>query len=127
MKIAVTAERNQGLESPVSYHFGRCAYYVFVDVADGKVKEATTVPNRHAEGHTPGELPAFIKQNKVDVLLTGGMGRRAVGYFTRYGIEVVTGAQGRVGEAVQRYLAGELTGVSPCQNSLEHAHDDREH
>jgi len=127
MRIAVTAESEYGLESLVSHHFGRCAYYVFVDVVDGKVKQVTTLPNRHAEGHAPGELPAFIQQNKANVLLTGGMGRRAVEYFTRYGIEVVTGAQGRVGEAIQRYLAGELTGVSPCQKGLEHAHDDREH
>jgi len=127
MKIAITAENGHGLESSVSHHFGRCAYYVFVDVVDGRVGQVITLPNGYAASHAPGELPAFIQQNGVDVLLTGGMGRRAVEHFTDYGIEVVTGARGRVADTLQHYLAGELSGVVPCQNSREHAHNDCDH
>ena len=32
MRIAVSADTNQGLESQVAHHFGRCPYFVLVDL-----------------------------------------------------------------------------------------------
>ncbi len=121
MRIAITSESTAGLESPVSYHFGRCPYYTIVEVEGGKVTKAVAVPNAGAAGHSPGELPALIKQYGVNVLLTGGMGRRAVDFFTQYGIEVVTGAQGTVRNTLEMYFSGQLRGYSPCQKSKEHS------
>ncbi len=123
MRIAITSESTAGLESPVSYHFGRCPYYTIVEVEDGKVTKAKSVPNAGADGHSPGELPALIKQYGVNVLLTGGMGRRAVDFFTQYGIEVVTGAQGTVRNTLELYFGGQLRGYSPCEKSKEHSGD----
>jgi len=120
MRIAITSESTAGLESPVSYHFGRCPYYTIVEVEDGQVTKGLVVPNTGAAGHSPGELPALIKQYGVNVLLTGGMGRRAVDFFTQYGIEGVTGANGTVRTALEQYLSGQLRGYSPCQKSEGH-------
>jgi len=36
MKIAFATEENKGIESMLAYHFGRCPYYVFVDVSGGR-------------------------------------------------------------------------------------------
>ncbi len=121
MRIAITSESTAGLDSPVSYHFGRCPYYTIVEVEDSKVKEAVAVSNAGAAGHSPGELPALIKQYGVNVLLTGGMGPQAVDFFTQYGIEVVTGAQGTVRNALELYFSGQLRGYSPCEESKEHS------
>ena len=93
---------------------------MFVNVENGKVAGAITIPNGGAGGHAPGELPLFIQQNGINTLLTGGMGSRAVDFFTQYGIEVVTGATGTVRQAVEQYLAGQLRGHAPCQQSQEH-------
>ncbi len=116
MKIAVTSETPQGLESMISHHFGRCPYYTIVTVENGAIASVQAIPNPGAGGHSPGELPALIKQLGVEVLLTGGMGPRAVDFFTRYGIEVATGAQGTVHSAVEAYLAGRLRGYTPCKD-----------
>ena len=128
MKIAVTSESLQGMDSKVSHHFGRCPYYTIVAVENGAVVSAQTIPNPGAGGHSPGELPALIRQLGVDVLLTGGMGPRAVGFFARYGIEVVTGAQGTVRSAVEAYLAGRLRGYTPCsEHGQGHHHGESGH
>ena len=37
MRIAVSADTGGGLDSPVSPHFGRCPYYVLVDLDDRDV------------------------------------------------------------------------------------------
>ncbi len=126
MKIAVTAETPTGLESPVGHHFGRSPYYVLVTVEEGAVVAAEAVPNPSANGHRPGELPALIKEMGVEVLISGGMGPRAVAFFREYGIEVATGAQGTVRSAVEAYLAGRLRGAAPCKDH-ERGHGHHHH
>lgn len=122
MRIAVSAQESRGLESPVSGHFGRCPCFVIVDVEDRSPKGVKVVENPHYGHHSVGQVPAFIHEQGADVLITGGMGGRAVSYFMQYGVEPVTGARGTVEEAVRAYLAGDLTGADPCRESIEHGH-----
>ena len=37
MKIAVTAENNNGLESAVAQHFGHAPFFIMVDMENGEV------------------------------------------------------------------------------------------
>ena len=120
MRIAVSAEGNHGLESVVSLHFGRCPYYVLADVESAQVKEVRVVENPYYGQHVPGQVPAFIQSQGVDVMLTGGMGRRAIALFEEYGIEAATGAQGIVRRALESYLGGQLRGVKPCEEGHEY-------
>ena len=122
MRIAISADDNNGLESVVSPHFGRCPHYILVDVESQDVKAVQSVDNPYYGQHAPGQVPGFIHSQGVNVMLTGGMGRRAIGFFEQYGIEAVTGASGTVRYALERYLGGQLRGVQPCRESIEHAH-----
>jgi len=120
MRIAISAEDKSGLESVVSPHFGRCPYYILVDVEGQEIKDVQAVDNPYYGQHSPGMVPGFIHSQGVDVMLAGRMGRRAIGFFEQYGIEAVTGASGTVRHALERYLGGELRGVQPCRESIEH-------
>lgn len=123
MRIAVSSLGNQGLESAVSAHFGRCPYFILIDVEDGEIKAVQDVENPFYGQHQPGQVPSFIRNHGAEVMLTGGMGHRAVGFFQQYGIEPVTGAQGSVAQALEQYLKGELQGAAPCRESEEHRHE----
>jgi predicted Fe-Mo cluster-binding NifX family protein len=120
MRIAISAESKNGLESFVSPHFGRCPCYILVDVEGQEVKAVTAVDNPYYGNHAPGQVPAFIHSQGANVMLAGGMGRRAVDFFQQHGIEVATGASGTVRQALQSYLASELRGVEPCAGSHHH-------
>ncbi len=122
MRIAISAEDTHGLDSVVSPHFGRCPHYVLVDVEGQQVKSVQAVDNPCYAQHAPGQVPGFIHSQGVNVMVTGGMGRRAIVFFEQYGIEAVTGASGMVRHALESYLGGELRGVQPCRDSIEHAH-----
>ena len=121
MRIAISAEDNNGLESVVSPHFGRCPHYILADVEGQEVKAVQAVGNPYYGQHAPGKVPGFIHSQGVHVMLTGGMGGRAIGFFGQYGIEAVTGALGTVRHALERYLGGMLYGAAPCHESREHA------
>ncbi len=122
MRIAISAENQYGLDSPVSPHFGRCPYYILIDVEGQEVEAVTVVDNPYYGKHAPGQVPGFIHGQGANAMLAGGMGRRAVSFFQQYGIEAVTGASGTVRQALQSYLGGELHGAEPCAESQQHHH-----
>jgi len=122
MRIAVSADNSNGLDSVVSPHFGRCPYYVLVDLDEREVSQVNVVENPAYGQHRPGQVPGFINDQGADVMLAGGMGRRAIGFFQQYGIEAATGAAGTVRHALEQYLGGVLQGAEPCSTSLGHDH-----
>jgi predicted Fe-Mo cluster-binding NifX family protein len=124
MRIAVSADNKNGLDSVVSPHFGRCPHFVLVDLDDHEVTEVQEVDNPYYGHHQPGQVPALIDSLGANVMLTGGMGGRAIMFFQQFGIEGVTGAYGTVRQSVERYLGGQLKGAAPCKESEEHGHGD---
>jgi predicted Fe-Mo cluster-binding NifX family protein len=122
MRIAVSADNKQGLESVVSPHFGRCPYYILVDVEGHDVTGVEEVDSPFYGQHEPGQVPGFIHSLGANVMLAGGMGGRAIMFFQELGIEGVTGAYGTVRQSVERYLGGQLKGAAPCKESEEHGH-----
>jgi predicted Fe-Mo cluster-binding NifX family protein len=124
MRIAISADNRNGLDSVVSPHFGRCLHYILVDVEGHEVETVNVVDNPYYGQHSPGMVPNFIHSQGVDVMLTGGMGRRAIAFFEQLGVEAVSGASGTVRRALELYLGGQLRGVQPCRESIEHAHEE---
>jgi len=124
MKIVVSSDSNRALESSVSHHFGRCPYFCVVDLEGDRIIEVESVVNPYFEAHSPGQVPSFIKELGADVMLAGGMGRRAISIFSEYGIGCSTGAAGTVRNAIDSYLADNLPDAAPCRESIEHAHQD---
>jgi predicted Fe-Mo cluster-binding NifX family protein len=93
-----------------------------VDLEDHDVQDVREVDNPYFGHHQPGQVPAFINSLEANVMLTGGMGGRAIMFFQQFGIEGVTGAYGTVRQSVERYLGGQLKGAAPCKESEEHGH-----
>ena len=101
-RIAISAGEYNGLDSVVSPHFGRCPYFVLVDLEEEEVKTTRAVPNPYYSQHQPGQVPGFIHSRQVNVMLTGGMGGRAISFFEQYGIQAATGASGTVRHALEQ-------------------------
>ena len=120
MRIAISAETNNGLESKVAQHFGRCPFYILVDLEDTEVKEVFGVANPHYASHKPGMVPAFINEQNVNVMVAGGMGGRAIEFFNQFGIETATGAAGTAQDALNGYINGTLNGASACAHDHDH-------
>ncbi|MGD8814576.1 MAG: NifB/NifX family molybdenum-iron cluster-binding protein [Anaerolineales bacterium] len=124
MRIAIAADDNRGLEGMVSHHFGRCPYFLFVDIEDGEITGQEIVENPYFASHQPGMVPAFIQSQNAEVMISGGMGRRAIGFFDDYGIATATGAMGTARQALENYLDGVLRGAAPCRDQDHHSHGD---
>ena len=102
MKIAISTDSGQ-----VSGHFGRCPEFTIVEIESGEIINREAVAN---PGHAPGALPRFLADRGVSVIVAGGMGPRAQGFFQELGIEPVAGVSGSVDEVIRQFLAGSLRG-----------------
>ncbi len=122
MRIAISVENKKGLDSDVAHHFGRCPYFALVNVEGEEIQDCEIIENPYYSAHQPGQVPGFIKEQGADVMLSGGMGRRAIQFFEEYDIQAATGARSTVEGAVERYLGGELPSAAPCRESVEHGH-----
>jgi len=107
MKIAIPSESGEGMESMISMHFGKCKYYTFIEIEDDEIKnvEVVKVP---FEEHGYGDLPEFVKKHGADLVIAYGMGRRAMDYFNKLGIDVITGVKGKIKDVVEKFLEGNL-------------------
>lgn len=116
MRIAFASEDKLGLDGEVSAHFGRCPYYTFLDLDGDALKSWKVIDNPYYENHVPGKVPEFINSEKANVMITGGMGPRAIEFFDGFGIEAVTGAFGKIKDVLAAYLRGELRGAGGCHH-----------
>ncbi|MBT3188367.1 MAG: NifB/NifX family molybdenum-iron cluster-binding protein [Anaerolineae bacterium] len=122
MRIAISVEKKNDLDSTVAHHFGRCPFFALVDVKGTEIQAIEVIENPFFSAHEPGEVPGFIKEQKADVMLSGGMGGRAIQFFKELDIKASTGATGTVRSALENYFGGELSEAAPCAESVEHGH-----
>ncbi len=106
MKIAVSSNGKE-LESNVSEVFGRCSYFLIVDIQDNAIKSFEAIENNTSgQKGSIGITTAQIVANKgVDAVITGNMGPRALDVMKQFKIPVYLG-EGVVKDAIQNFLAG---------------------
>jgi predicted Fe-Mo cluster-binding NifX family protein len=103
-KIAVTADIDNGLDSPISGHFGHCKAFIVSTVEDGEIVKVESIPN---PGHSSCAEPVDrLAGLGVEVLITMGMGMRPFMHAQQVGLTVVRSGNTTVGDAVKTYLKG---------------------
>ncbi|MFW9832596.1 MAG: NifB/NifX family molybdenum-iron cluster-binding protein [Candidatus Thorarchaeota archaeon] len=103
-KIAVTADIDNGLESPISGHFGHCKAFIVSTVEDGEIVKVESIPN---PGHSSCAEPVDrLAGLGVEVLITMGMGMKPFMHAQQVGLTVVRSGNTTVGDAVKTYLKG---------------------
>jgi len=107
--VAIPSVMPGGLEAGVGEHFGHCEIYTLVEIAEGGVKNVSTLPNvPHEHGGCMAPVQ-FLASQGVKALIAGGMGMRPLMGFKQMGIDVYHGGNSSsVENAVSALLAGEL-------------------
>ncbi|HUW17856.1 MAG TPA: iron-sulfur cluster carrier protein MrpORP [Sedimentisphaerales bacterium] len=103
MRIAIPVTNGR-----LSTHFGHCEQFAIVD-ADPHSKQVTNTELLTPPAHEPGVLPKWLSGLCVDLVIAGGMGRRAQELFSQNNIDVVIGAADNPPEKLAlQYLEGRL-------------------
>lgn len=118
MKIAISSTE-EGLESQVDAKFGRCPYFVVVEIENKKIKSEKTIKNTASAQFGGAGVTAaqIIANEKVDAIITQNLGPRALGVFQQLGIEIYQGS-GRIKDAVQQFIDGKLKKISAATSAM---------
>jgi ATP-binding protein involved in chromosome partitioning len=105
MKIAIPVA-----DGKLCAHFGHSQKFAIIeiDTDSRKIISKTEIEPPH---HAPGILPRWLSEQGVNLVITGGMGRRAQQFFNQYDIEVIIGV-------VDAISAEEVT-INYLNNSLQ--------
>ncbi len=106
MRICVPTETDEGKTARVCGHFGSARYLTIVDTEKDSVEVIHNGDHHHAHGMCQ-PIKALMGE-KIDVVVTGGMGSRAVQRLNEGGIKAYRAIPGTVDEMVGRFKKGGL-------------------
>jgi divalent metal cation (Fe/Co/Zn/Cd) transporter len=123
--IAFPTDEDNGIESIVSPHFGKCKNFVLVKLRDGKMVEVETVSNPASQKeHSKGpESAEFLYKKGITALVSKSMGKPALYTLRNLGIFLYQSEEKTVKELVDGYLNGKLK-VLEKASSVGHSQDD---
>ncbi|MBN2380284.1 NifB/NifX family molybdenum-iron cluster-binding protein [candidate division WOR-3 bacterium] len=108
MKIAVPTDDGKR----IAEHFGRAQTFAIFEIEDGQIKSKAIIDSRspHLSGQHGQDHGAWFMSalEGYDVIISRGMGRRAIAYFQEAGIKPVFTDMDDVEEAVRAYGNGTL-------------------
>lgn len=109
LRIAVTADDQDN----VFQHFGSCEKFAIYVIKNGQLESKDYVT---AVGSGHDELSQMMADQKVNVLICGGIGQGAMSALFNNGIQVVPGQTGDINVAVASFLDGGAvpTGAPTC-------------
>lgn len=114
MKIAVTYA-----DGEIFQHFGHTEQFKIYEIENNLVVK-TQILLTEGEGH--GALAGMLAENKVDILICGGIGGGAQMALLEAGIRLFGGVCGSADDAVNTYLAGKLV-YNPNVRCNHHDHE----
>jgi len=112
MNLCIPITRNNGIQSPVSLHFGSAPIFMVVDTESGACR-AITNGNLHHD-HGMGQPLSQLASEKLDAMVVGGIGMGAFGKLKTGNIRVYFSEHPTVGKTVAAFKAGTLREVTPA-------------
>ena len=110
MKIAISAQGDT-LASEVDQRFGRCGYFIILDLENQDIKVVNNMENANLMGGAGIQAVEAVVSNDADAVITGHCGPKAFSALQAAGVKVFTVAEGTVQEALDKYKMQELTAI----------------
>jgi len=108
MKLAISSTGKE-LNSNLDPRFGRAAYFIILDAETMDFEAVENTQNLNLPQGAGIQAGKAIADHHVDALITGHCGPKAFKVLQNAGVKIVTGAGGKVADAVEQFIKGELT------------------
>jgi len=108
MKIAISST-GKTLDDNVDARFGRCSYFLIVEIENKKVKNVKAVENTAKEqmGGAGVSAAKLVAENDVSVVITGDVGPRALDVLKQFNIGLYNG-DGVIKGILQKFIGNKL-------------------
>ena len=124
MKIAIPVTRNNQIDD----HFGHCEFYNVFTISDkNEITDVQTIKSEQGCG-CKSNIAGFLAGNGVTIMLAGGIGGGAINVLNTSGIKVIRGCSGNATDAVNQYMAGNITDSGEsCAHHDQHHQNGSDH
>ncbi|MCK5475293.1 MAG: NifB/NifX family molybdenum-iron cluster-binding protein [Candidatus Pacebacteria bacterium] len=108
MKIAISS-KEKDLNGDIADTFGRCPYFLIVEIENEKVQGFEAMKNESAEqmGKAGISAAGAIAQKDVSAVITNNVGPRALDVLKQFNIEIYNGS-GTINEVLQKFIDKKL-------------------
>ena len=121
VKIVIPVEDVKGEQ--ISAHFGRAPYFAWFDVESGKIVDRGVKPNDSSHFGGQGMPPERMMAMGADVVISAGMGMKAIQMFQNSTVAVLQAVQASTETSIQDYLDGKLQELTEgCLHAENHEH-----
>ena len=107
MKLAITSTGKE-LDSNLDPRFGRATYFIIVEPETMAFEVVENSQNLNLSQGAGIQAGKTIADHQVDALITGHCGPKAFKVLQNAGIKIMTGAGGKVKDAIEQFNNGEL-------------------
>ena len=105
MKIAISAS-SQDLNGNIADVFGRCLYFIIVEVEDGKILTTEVLKNEGENQLSGAGIGAaqLLANNGVEAVIAKSIGPKALDVLKQFNIEIHTG-NGNIEKSLNEFIA----------------------
>lgn len=121
MKLCLPVTKNNGINSPISEHFGSAPYFVIVDTDTSECNAIQNTNSHHSHGMC--QPLSALEGNKIDAIVVGGIGGGALNKLCAANIKVFKTAHNNISDIVKAYKENsleEMTLDSVCAHHQGH-------
>jgi predicted Fe-Mo cluster-binding NifX family protein len=123
VRIVIPVSEEKGVDSKLSQHFGMAPFFAVVELDDKcDITSAKVIANDSEHFGGVGLPPQRIIQLKPKVLVTYGMGGRALSMFQDAEVTVLRTEATTVKEVIAAYKNNELSELTDGCNHAQHTH-----
>lgn len=108
MKVVVTSTGDT-IDSEMDPRFGRAKTFILYDTETGEQRAIDNSQNLNAMQGAGIQAAQNVSKLGAQFLITGNCGPKAFSTLEAAGIKVITGAQGKVSEVLEKFKAGGFT------------------
>jgi predicted Fe-Mo cluster-binding NifX family protein len=114
-RIAIPVEEDKGLDSRVSYHFGKSPYFILIDLHENGLRSWLVVENHGAriERKRGIEASRLLVQHKVDVLVAKEVGEGPYHVLRDSSVQLLDlGEESEIGHVLDAFSKKELRSLT---------------
>lgn len=108
MRIAISSTGRE-LDSNLDPRFGRAAFFIILDAETMEFEALENSQNMNLPQGAGIQAGKTIADRHVDAVITGHCGPKAFRVLQSAGVKIVTGALGKVSDAIDQFLKGEFS------------------
>lgn len=118
MRLCVPTETNKGATAQVYGHFGSAPFFTIYDTTTKRAEIIDNANQHHAHGAC--HPMASLDGKKIDAVVCGGMGARAVQRLNEAGLKAYRAIPGTVEEIAAQFVKGGLEEITPLNGCMGH-------